>query len=157
MQVFPIFLSVLLFAGACAKGDPVVRAKAAFDAGDFKTALVLAQPAAQAGDPKAQVILGLLFADGKGVDADAATAVAWFRRAAEQGYASGQYDMGMMTEAGEGVAEDPVEAYKWYALAAAQGDSPAAEKVKELEGTLKKRQVAEGKKRAAAFSATVKR
>jgi TPR repeat protein len=137
--------------GGCTKADPGDQARAAFKAGDYARALALAQPAAEAGNPGAQTVLGLMLAQGKGVKEDIPEAVKWFRKAADQGYPLAQFDMGMMAEMGSGVPQDPVEACKWYALAAAQGDAESAKNLKELESELKPDQLAEAKKRAAAF------
>ena len=147
-------LLLIAAVAACAKSDPLKEAQQAFKAGKFEEALVLAQPLAEAGDPKAQVMVGLMFSQAKGAPEDFVTAAGWFRKAADQGYASAQFDLGYMYESGSGVPMDPAEAYKWYSLAAAQGDRDAAKNLQDLAAGLKKGQIAEGQKRAAAFKPT---
>ena len=88
-------------------------------------ALADLRASAEAGDPKAQFLLGGLYLTGVGVPPDAAEAVAWYRRAAEQGHARAQYNIGAMyAEAeGRGVPPDAAEAVAWYRRAAEQGDA----------------------------------
>jgi TPR repeat protein len=76
---------------------------------------------AEAGDPKAQSLLGCCYLDGKGVAVDFSQAYMWFTKSAEQGNASGQNGLGCCYHAGEGVAQDHKEAVKWYRKSAEQG------------------------------------
>lgn len=131
-----ICLLLLAAALGCSKGDPYVRAKAAYDAKDFQKAFSLAEPAAEAGDAKSQALVGLMFGQGLGAPKDAASAVAWFKKSAEQGYASGQYDLGLMYANGDGVKQDLQEARKWWTKAKAQGDPDATRDLPELEKQL---------------------
>ena len=62
---------------------------------------------AKAGNPKAQLLLGLRYLDGDGVAASNSEAVRWLRKAAEQGDAVAQYRLGTMYERGRGVSVDP--------------------------------------------------
>jgi hypothetical protein len=78
------------------------------------------QRGAQAGDPEAELQLGILYAKGDGVAQDYATAAMWFRMAADQGSARAQYDLGVLYERGRGVDADPEQAASWY-LKAAEG------------------------------------
>jgi hypothetical protein len=78
------------------------------------------QRGAQAGDPEAELQLGILYAKGDGVTQDYTTAATWFRMAADQGSARAQYDLGVLYERGRGVAADPEQAASWY-LKAAEG------------------------------------
>ena len=78
---------------------------------------------AEKGDARAQLELGLMYANGEGVLKDDAEAVRWYRLAAEQGHAGAQNNLGLMYANGEGVAQDLAEAVKWYRLAAEQGDA----------------------------------
>jgi TPR repeat protein len=77
---------------------------------------------AEAGDPKAEVELGIAFASGDRVTADDAEAVRWFRRAAEKGDAAGEYSLAEMYLIGRGVAADLTEAAKWMQRSAEHGD-----------------------------------
>ena len=98
---------------------------AAYNRGDFQTALEQWQPLADAGDPTAQTALGEMYYNGRGVVADRATAASWFLKAADQGHISAQYALGRLYELGDGVNRDLVQAYMWLHLAAthAKGDT----------------------------------
>ncbi len=80
---------------------------------------------AKAGDPVAQYNLGVMYAQGEGLEQDYTEAVKWYRKAADQGRAEAQYNLGVMYDNGEGVEQDYREAVKWYRLSAAQGDAAA--------------------------------
>ncbi len=93
---------------------------AAYDRGDYETALREFQPLAEQGDAGAQYNLGLLYRQGLGVPQDDAEAVKWYRKAAEQGDATAQSRLGIMYGKGEGVPQDYVQAHMWFNLAASQ-------------------------------------
>jgi TPR repeat protein len=80
-----------------------------------------ARKAAAQGNAYAQVILGLMYADGKGVPQNYAEAVRWYRKADEQGNAAGQYNLGVMYANGRGVPKDYAEAVRCFRNAADQG------------------------------------
>ncbi len=94
---------------------------AAYERGDYATAIKEFRPLAEQGDALAQYGLGVMYEVGKGVPQDYAEAVKWFRKAAAQGYAKTQYGLGRMYFAGEGDPQKYVEAVKWYRKAAEQG------------------------------------
>ena len=62
--------------------------------------------AAEQGYASAQLSLGFMYADGRGVLKDDAKAVKWFRLAAEQGDARSQSNLGLMYVDGRGVLKD---------------------------------------------------
>ncbi len=68
----------------------------------------------------AQLNLGTMYDNGRGVAQDYGDAVKWYRRAAEQGNALAQFNLGVMYANGQGVAQDYAEAVKWYRRAAEQ-------------------------------------
>ncbi|BDV00460.1 hypothetical protein TDMWS_05450 [Thermodesulfomicrobium sp. WS] len=98
---------------------------AAYDRGDYATALKEWRPLAEQGHAGAQNKLGVMYAKGQGVSKDDAEALKWFRKAAEQGYAAAQGALGFMYGDGRGVPQDYAEAVKWYRKAAEQGDTKA--------------------------------
>ena len=98
---------------------------AAYNQGDYATALRLWRPLAEQGHAEAQFNLGLVYGMGQGVPQDDAEAVKWFRMAAEQGIAEAQNNLGSMYYDGRGVPQDDTEAVKWYRKAAEQGDAEA--------------------------------
>ncbi len=101
------------------------EADAAYQRGDYETALRELRPLANQGNANAQNNLGRMYARGEGVPRDDAEAVRWFRKAAERGYAKAQYNLGTMYHKGEGVPQDHAEAVRWYRKAADQGYAEA--------------------------------
>ena len=118
-----IVLAVMLFSESAS--EPVDESKAAYDLGDYATALRLIRPQAEKGNSSAQYRLGLMYFLGRGVARDDAETVKWYRLAAEQGNAKAQLGLGLMYENGAGVSQDYAEAAKYYTLAADQGDARA--------------------------------
>jgi hypothetical protein len=89
---------------------------------------------ADAGDPKAQTGLGVMYYTGEAISKDPSgkilsndpvTAAAWFHRAAAQGYSAAQFNLGLMYANGEGVAKDPAKAVELFQKAAEQGNIDA--------------------------------
>ncbi len=66
----------------------------AYQKGDYATALKEWQPLAEQGDEYAQYSLGVMYANGRGVEQSDAQAVGWYRKAADQGGAKAQYNLG---------------------------------------------------------------
>src|SRR5271169_3983018 len=112
-------LMLAVIAGAAFAGE-FEDATAAYNRGDYATALHLISALAGQGDADAQFNLGLLYNNGKGVPQDYAEAVKWYRLAADQGIAEAQYNMGIMYKNGQGVPKDYVQAHMWFNLAASQ-------------------------------------
>jgi TPR repeat protein len=108
-----------------ARAEPYEDATAAYDKGDYATALQLYRPLADKGDARAQNRLGVMYNIGQGVTEDYSTAMAWYRKAAEQGDADAQYGLGLMYMLGQGVPEDNASALMWYRKAAEQGRANA--------------------------------
>jgi uncharacterized protein len=96
-------------------------AAAAYDRGDYATALRLMRPLADQGDARAQAALGFAYYDGKGVAVNYAEAAAWYRLAADQGNAIAQDELGRMYYEARGVPQDYAMAASWSRLAADQG------------------------------------
>ena len=96
--------------------------EAAYNRGDYATAIREFRPLAEQGDAYAQFNVGLMYSEGEGegVPQDYAKAVKWFRKAAEQGVAEAQYNLGHMYNNGQGVPQDYAKAAKWYSKAAGQ-------------------------------------
>ena len=88
----PAFAAILLmfsFATPVAAG-PVEDGMAAYNSGDYATALRLWHPQGQHGNAIAQLLLGSMYTDGRGVKRDYAEATKWYTKAKEQGYADAQ-------------------------------------------------------------------
>jgi TPR repeat protein len=94
---------------------------AAYNRGDYETAVRLLRPLAEQGDARAQLHLGTMYFLGNGVPQDYAEAEKWYRKAAEQGDAAAQYNLGLMYYEGNGVPLDYILVHMWLNLAAAQG------------------------------------
>ena len=94
---------------------------AAYERGDFDTALEELSPLAEQGDAGARFILGLMYAKGDGVPHDYVAAMRWYRMAAEQGHAAAQFNLADMYKYGKAVAQDYVQAYMWWSVAGASG------------------------------------
>ena len=109
-----------IFGGPAAAG-PLEDGKAAYHEKDYGKAAELWRPLAEKGDAAAQHFLGTLYAEGKGVERNDATAFLWFQRAANQGNADAQYNVGASFAAGTGVAKSDAAAAKWFQRAANQG------------------------------------
>lgn len=98
---------------------PLVQQRAAIPALDRLTAM------ANAGNAKAELVVGLKYLDGDGVAANPKEAVKWLERAADAGEPVAQYRLGTMYERGRGVAADPAKAIRLYLSAAGQGNRKA--------------------------------
>ena len=98
---------------------------AAYERGDYATALWEWKPLAEQGDARAQYNLGVMYDHGYGVPLNDKEAVKWYRKAAEQGYASAQYNLGFLYYSGYGVPQDYVLAHMWFNIAASQGNETA--------------------------------
>ena len=100
------------------------------DAPDVGASLDAITPAALAdaarnGDANAMFEVGARYSDGRGVEANMATAAAWYQRAAEKGLAPAQYRLGNLYEKGSGVARDLDKARDLYEQAASKGNANA--------------------------------
>jgi len=109
-------LLVVLAAPAWAGWDEGV---AAYDRGDYATALRELRVLAEQGHAGAQFNLGVMYGNGQGVTQDYVQAVKWYRKAAEQGDADAQFNLALMYDNGQGVPQDYVQAHMWLNLAAA--------------------------------------
>jgi len=106
---------------APAAAGPLEDANDAYHEKAYAKAAELWRPLAEKGDAAAQFSLGTLYAEGKGVEQNDATAFLWFQRAANQGDATAQYNMGASYAEGAGIGKSYVDAAKWFRRAADQG------------------------------------
>jgi hypothetical protein len=114
--LIPLVICVLLPFSAFA--GPFLDAEAAYTRGDYGTAYRQFKPLAEHGYGGAQYMLGVIYANSKGVTQDYSIAAKWYRKATEQGVAHAQYDLGNMYYYGQGVPQDYVLAYMWWDVAA---------------------------------------
>ena len=126
-------LAVLLIVTALPVTAGFKEGIAAYERGDYTTALREMKPLAEQGDAKAQNYLGQMYIRGHGVPKNHREAARWFRKAAEQGEADARHNLGLMYYTGRGVPKNYKLAYMWYSLAAAQGHNAAAKFIEFLE------------------------
>ncbi|WP_188750763.1 tetratricopeptide repeat protein [Marinobacterium zhoushanense] len=138
-----------------AEAASIKAAQRAFDAKDYAAALTELTPLAKEGDPAALNLLGQMYENGWGVDADVEMAQRYYERGARQGHldsvnslralknkaykaefdkikpaadagdADAQNRIGEMYEFGQGVKRDIDQAFSWYQKAADQGNVTA--------------------------------
>ena len=108
------------------RATPVRTARASSGAIKLALASPLDRLSAQAlaGNPQAELLIGLRYLKGRGVAVNQPQAAKWIRAAAARDPVA-QYWMGQITEYGEGVSADAASALRWYALAAAHGNRDA--------------------------------
>lgn len=123
---------LLRFAAVCLLGltapvyaDDFERGMQAYQRTEYRQAWRLWRPLAENGDRFAQLTLGLMYHDGKGVEKDEAKATAWFQRAADQGLAPAEFNLGNAYRFGRGVAQSDEKAVYWWRKAAIQNFSGA--------------------------------
>ena len=95
--------------------------------GEYDAAMPLLEPAATAGNPLAQQMLGDILIDGLGETlVDEARAIELLEAASATGFAPAQNSLAVSYERGQGVPEDAARAAKLYGAAADQGMTVAA-------------------------------
>lgn len=105
-------------AAAPARAD---LAYGAFQRGFYLSALKIAEPLANLGDPAAQTLLGEIYSRGLGVAQDLAAAAKWYEAAANSGSPEGQFRYAMMLLDGTAGKEDVAQARDLMKAAADQG------------------------------------
>ena len=93
--------------------------------GDGTQQIAALEAAANSGDSKAQFVLALRYAEGRGVEKDELKAAALVTKSANAGLVVAQYRMGALFERGIGVTKNLPEAKKWYERAAQGGNRKA--------------------------------
>jgi TPR repeat protein len=119
-KIFVHAVILWLLAGPAFAGQDE-DAGAAFERGDYATALRLLRPLAEQGDANAQIVLGAMYQEGLGAPQDYAQAEFWLCKAALQGGAMAQFFLGNMYYEGPGERQDYSQAAHWFRKAAAQG------------------------------------
>jgi len=76
---------------------------------------------ANAGDPEAMFILGLMYYEGDGVEEDKERARQLWEKAAEKGVPEAMFNLGSIYDKGDGVEEDKERARRWWEKAAEKG------------------------------------
>jgi TPR repeat protein len=99
----------------------------AYGSRNHALALKLLLPCADAGNPKAQAIIGDLYEIGIDVPHDDEKAVKYYKLAAESGVASAQADLASHYLSGKGVMANYAEAIRLFRSAAEKGNQGAQE------------------------------
>ena len=116
--ILAVLLTFPLFSYAQADFDSAVSA---LNKGDYEIALKKMLPLANAGNAKAQNMMGFMYFQGFGVDQSYSEAVKWYRKSSDQGFADAQANLGLMYQVGQGVQQDFPTAFKLFQKAADQG------------------------------------
>src|SRR3954466_13946522 len=83
--VIGLVLAAQILAGASALAGPWEDGMASYNRGDYAPAIRILRPLAQAGNTKAQHLLGVMYHRGQGVARNTVPAMAWFSLAAKHG------------------------------------------------------------------------
>ena len=83
------------------------------------------QREASQGNADAQLQLGAIYYQGKGVRQDYVKARQWYEKAAEQGDSSSQFSMGYAYANGQGVSQDYAKALEWFKKSSNQDNAAA--------------------------------
>ncbi|APO76205.1 tetratricopeptide repeat-containing protein [Rhizobium etli 8C-3] len=105
---------------------PIDTAYGAYQRGYYLTAMQLALPRAQLGDPAAQTLIAEMQYAGLGVRRDLKSAAFWYGKAAEGGDAAAMFKYSLILMAGELVPRDKAKADD-YMRRAADGGNPSAQ------------------------------
>ena len=97
----------------------------AFHAKNYATAVSEWEKAAGDGDADSSFQLGLMYANGTGVERDYMKAHEWFSHASERDHVEAEYSLGVLYNVGFGVERDEAEAAYWYTRAAEKGNAQA--------------------------------
>lgn len=128
-----LLLFIARFSGSALAETPqnwaTIRLEKAMDdykAGDYRAASKGFKRLANHGSAIAETMLGVMYADGKGMRPQADVAAGYFYRAASRGYGPAQIALSDTYLTGRGVPTNDVEAYFW-ALASTMGDNRETE------------------------------
>lgn len=116
-----VFVATALLAVSSVQAASLAAGEAAYERGDYATALREWQPLAQRGNAEAQNALGVMYENGEGVAPSNARALAWYRKAAAQGHAEAQNNLGAMYYEGLGVKQNYAQAFSLFQKSAAKG------------------------------------
>jgi len=103
----------------------VDEAFGAYQRGYYLTALELALPRAENGDPYAQTLVAEIYANGLGVAEDIPLAVEWYERAHNGGDIQATFQLALLYQNGRGIPRDRERAAALF-MAAAEGGHVAA-------------------------------
>ena len=98
----------------------------AYLTGNYQEAFVIMQALAEGQENDlAMYYLGVMLAEGRGVEPDAKQAADWFRKAAMKGIPQAQHRLALAYRRGMGVPRDYEQSYAWLKTALVGGHTPA--------------------------------
>lgn len=152
-----VFLA-LTPAAPAADGD-FADAMAKYDAEEFEGARAYFERLAERGHSGAETMLGVMYFNGQGIEADPAFAAIWFFKAARKGNPNAQLAFGSLHIRGIGVSQSLVKAHKWLALAEARSEGEvtgeAARLRKEIEALMTAEELARARANAQSWRPVV--
>lgn len=101
-------------------------AMALIESSDYKFGLPILEKLAARGYTRAQMALGQLYSQGKGVPKIDNKAAEWYRKAAAGGSAEAQYTLGLLVSQGRALRKEPNEEHALFKSAAKKGMPEAA-------------------------------
>ncbi|MBB3997463.1 tetratricopeptide repeat protein [Aureimonas pseudogalii] len=122
----PMGAATLPDEAAAAGETPIAQAYGAFQRGYYLSAMRLAEPLANLGDPAAQTLLGEIYGRGLGVPRDETESARWYAIAAKSGMAEAQFRYALLLIDGRVVKNDDAAARDLMKSAADQGNPLAA-------------------------------
>ena len=125
MKILRYLVLLAMFASG-AKAQDFDKGVAAYNAGDYQTALKELLPLAEGGDATSQYNVGTIYYIGVGVVQNYVETFKWYKLAACQGLVGAQLSIAAMYEAGEGVTQSNVIAHMWYNIVSANGFKDAS-------------------------------
>jgi uncharacterized protein len=115
---------------------------------NFQLAIAACTDAAAQGDASAQTNLGMMYADGLGVERDLQEAMRLYFEASKQGNLAARMLIAFQYQRGKGVAADSVLALKWFILAAEDNNELAAIMRDNQASNMAAREIADAQSRA---------
>ncbi len=115
-------IPTILLCGTILVASSFEKGMSALNKGEEQKAYDAFFLSAKSGDIDSQMILGEMYLDGIGVEADHQKAFFWLSKSAAAGDMEAQYLLGFMYENGLNVETDIKRAVKWYTESAIQGD-----------------------------------
>ena len=112
---------LFLFAAVAFGASTIDEGRAAYEKGDYKTAIEKWQSLIQQGRPEGYFFLGVMYAEGRGVEQDHAKAHQFYSEAAQKDHVGAQFNLGNQYATGDGVTQDFSKAEYWWSKAAESG------------------------------------
>jgi hypothetical protein len=121
-----ILFALCVAAASTATAGPFEDGVAAYDKGDFATALALWRPLAEQGDAAAAFNVAHLYEKGEGAARDETEASRWYLVAANKGDTDAELEVARRYEIGTGFEKDASAAARWYEAVIASPRQDAA-------------------------------